>query len=274
MLVPRVGSQRWGGTPVRLHGDAPKRGTATRRSGARRYAEASRVAGGPFWSHAGHVTGTWERLRPVLARLRDDPAVPLRTWPDLDHGDGGHPPFSIWLAAWAVDAAARLHQEFGPDVDLRVGFLHYPLAGPADLGPDHLRPAEAPRTVCPSWIVAAPSEPVAVASGHDLRSVLVMRNDGSETAHLRTNGTVTATIVDPVTRRTVGGFAGMQVLPMVIVELPPGGTSRVPLLVGTASLDPRLGFAVPPGQWAFTAELDLSPGGPCQLPPHPLTILP
>ena len=246
------------------------------------------VAEGPAWPHADQVAGTWERLRPILERLRDDPAAPLRTWPNLvDPGTGG-PPYSIWLAAWAVDAAAELDHEFGPDVELRVGFLRYPSRDPGDAdadadvgagaetGADRLRAevAPSPTTACPHWIVATPDQSVAVASGHDLRTSLVVRNDGEEAVHIRTNGMVTATIVDPTTHRTVGGFAGAQTLALVTFVVAPGSETRLPLLVGTASLDPNLGYAVPPGAWAYTVELELDPSGRCRLGEIPVTVLP
>ena len=220
------------------------------------------------------MAGTWDRLRRHLTRLRDDPEAPLRTWPDPDEPAADGPPFSIWLAAWAVDAAAELDHEFGPDVDLRVGFLRYPLASSADIDIDRMRAGDVSSPASPDWIVATPGQPVAVASGHDRRTTLVVRNGGAEAVRIRTNGTVTATIVDPATHRAVGSFAGAQTLALVTFVLEPGGETRLPLLVGTASLDPHLGFAVPPGPWAYTVELDLDPGGRCHLPEAPVTILP
>jgi hypothetical protein len=42
-----------------------------------------------------------------------------------------------------------------------------------------------------------------------------------------------------------GGFSGFQTLPLVVFRVAPGQTGRVPLLIGTASFTPRLGYAVP-----------------------------
>lgn len=211
--------------------------------------------------------------------MRDDPSAPLRTSPDPDGSGAGGPPYTIWLAAWAGDVAAELDHEFGPDVDLRVGFLPFPLPDliGADTGDGRVRAEVAPgpaTPACPHWIAAAPAERVAVPSGHDLRTSLVLHNGGTETVRIRTNGMVTATIVDPTTHRNIGGFAGAQTMALVTFALAPGGETRLPLLVGSASLDPHLGYAVPPGEWAYTVELDLDPGGRCWLPEMPLTILP
>ena len=219
-------------------------------------------------------------MRPYLTRLRDDPAAPLRSWPDPDGPAPNGPPFSIWLAAWAVDAAAELDHEFGPDIDMRVGFLRYPLTSSGNMDIARRRAEEVLDSAgptfpaCPEWIMATPGEPLAVPSGHDRRTTLVVRNDGAEAFRIRTNGTVVATIVDPTTHRPVGGFAGAQTLALVTYELAPGGDTRLPLVVGTASLDPDLGFAVPPGPWAYIVELDLEPFGPCYLPESPITVIP
>ena len=170
-----------------------------------------------------------------------------------------------------------------------MGFLRYPSRDPGDAdadvgagagvatGADRLRAEVAPRpttAACPHWIVATPDQPVAVASGHDLRTSLVVRNDGEEAVRIRTNGMVTATIVDPTTHRTVGGFAGSQTTALVTFVVAPGSETRLPLLVGTASLDPHLGYAVPPGAWAYTVELELDPSGRCRLGETPVTVLP
>jgi len=74
----------------------------------------------------------------------------------------------------------------------------------------------------------------------------------------------------------VGGFAGFQNRPLIIFRVAPGQTERVPLLIGTASCTPRLGYAIPPGDWGVQATLTL--GSPLRDSPRrrtpvlPLTI--
>jgi hypothetical protein len=46
---------------------------------------------------------------------------------------------------------------------------------------------------------------------------------------------------------------GAQQLPLVIFRVPPGQTGQVPLLIGTASATPHLGYAIPPGDWGIEA---------------------
>jgi hypothetical protein len=73
-----------------------------------------------------------------------------------------------------------------------------------------------------------------------------------------TNGQVTAQVVDPRTRAVVGGFAGGQILPGVYFRAAPGETVVVPVLVGTASFLPDVGYAIPAGEWAIQVVLELA----------------
>jgi hypothetical protein len=83
-------------------------------------------------------------------------------------------------------------------------------------------------------------------------------------------------VVDPQTGEVVGGFAGAQRLRLVIFRVAPGQAEQIPLLIGTASGTPRLGYAIPPGEWAIqvTLTLGLHPGDSPRrrTPLLPLTI--
>ena len=48
----------------------------------------------------------------------------------------------------------------------------------------------------------------------------------------------------------------------------PGETSRIPLLIGTASFTPRLGYMIPAGDWGIQATLKLGPVNSTR-PPEP-----
>jgi len=98
-----------------------------------------------------------------------------------------------------------------------------------------------------------------VRSGQTLRHGLLIRNLTGQELEIATNGQVTATIVDPGTGEVVGGFAGFQTLPLIIFRVAPGAAERIPLLIGTASLVPPLGYTVPAGTWGIQAELTLGP---------------
>jgi hypothetical protein len=113
-----------------------------------------------------------------------------------------------------------------------------------------------------------------VRSGFDAISELQLRNLGSRELTIRTNGNLTARVLDPVSGEVVGGFVGAQPTPGVVFRLVAGETTSVPLLLGTTSFVRALGYAIPPGQWTFDAVLDLGDSGRYVTPQLPFTVVP
>lgn len=199
----------------------------------------------------------WDELKVVLARLLDQQPGTLTLSPSLDVDEGREPPFTIQLAPWATAAAEELHRQFGDDIELTVGALPYPPAGQptrpaATVGP----PAD---LLDPHEIAAELADPAVVRSGHTLQAGLLLHNLTGRELQIATNGQVTAAVVDPPTGEVVGGYAGFQHLPLIIFRVAPAQTERIPLLIGTASATPRLGYAIPPGDWGIQATLTLGP---------------
>ncbi len=196
----------------------------------------------------------WDELKVVLARLRDQQPGTLMAYPMPEVDEGRQPPFTIRLEPWAAATAEQLHQQFGDDVDLTVGALAYPPGRPPP-GPPVAGPA--PDLLDPREVSAELDGPAVVSSGHTLRHGLLLRNLTGRELQIATNGQVTAVVVDPHSGAVVGGYAGFQQLPLIIFRVAPGQTGRVPLLIGTASCTPRLGYAIPPGDWGIQATLTL-----------------
>jgi hypothetical protein len=208
----------------------------------------------------------WQQVSAELVRLADSHPNVLVGWPGPEQRYL-QPPFDIRLSAHAVDVAARLYERFGEYVELTVGALHYPAGyrSPVSSRPSHpeLDPAE---------LRVELDGPLSVGSGHTTRHGLLLTNLGDDAVTVRTNGQLTAQVADPTTGRAVGGYAGPQIAPLILFTAAPGETVRIPLLVGTASYDVELGYAVPPGRWAVVATLDLGDGRTLRTPPLPLTV--
>lgn len=208
----------------------------------------------------------------MIADLRDDPRQPLRGYPN-PNSDEGRPPYHIHLAAWAEDIAAQIYREYEADADIRVGCLHYPER--RILWPDGTEPPQRPvieyKLLPDLTISVSTDEPIVVASGHGIRSRLRLHNRQERVEVVRTNGGVTARVLDHRTGAVVGTDDRAQILPEVTFQIPAGGSSTIPLIVGTASLVGDIGYAIPPGPWAFDVVLDLQ-SGRYRTPPMPMTV--
>jgi len=212
----------------------------------------------------------WDELKVVLARLQDQQPGLLTRYPMPEVDQGRYPPFTIHLAAWAAATAEELHQQFGDNVDLTVGALAYPP------GRQPQRPPSAGQhstLLDPREIIAELDGPAMVSSGHMLRHGLLLRNLTDRDLQIATNGNVTSVVVDPQTGEVVGGFSGFGTFPLIVFRVGPGQSERIPLLIGTASLTLRLGYAVPAGDWGTQATLTLGPD-PRHSPRRRTPILP
>lgn len=211
----------------------------------------------------------WNSLKVVLARLLDEQPGALTSFPDPRVDQGRRPPFSIGLAAWATSAAEELHRTFGTDVDLTVGAQPYPSGSrPRSLGGR----LNIPPPAAPDQVGIELDGPLTVRAGHTARHGLLVTNRTGTDLAISTNGQLTAVVVDPGTDRVVGGFAGAQHMPLVVFRVPAGETRRIPLLVGTTSFEPSLGYAIPPGDWAVRTTLRLGDGRTLGTPTMPLTV--
>lgn len=196
----------------------------------------------------------WDELKVILVRLRGQKPCPLTGYPMPEVDDGRHPPFTIDLAAWATGTAEELHRQFGDDVDLTVGALPYPPSRQPQRSPAPGQPAE---LLDPHEIAAELDGPATVRSGDTLTHGLLVTNLTGQELQIATNGHLTATVVDPETGETVGGFSGPQLLPLIVFRVAPGQTGRIPLLIGTDSTMPQLGYTIPAGNWGLQVTLTL-----------------
>jgi hypothetical protein len=198
----------------------------------------------------------WDEVKAVLLRLRDEQPDVLMQYPMPEVDEGGVPPFAITMAPWAAAIAEELHQQFGDDVELTVGALPYP---PGRQPPSPSATAPPSGLLDPQEITAELDGRAVVRSGHTLRHGLLVGNLTRQELTIATNGQVTAVVVDPRTGQAVGGFAGFQTLAGVFFRVAARTTERIPLLIGTASFTPELGYILPSGSWGIQVPLDLAP---------------
>jgi hypothetical protein len=109
-------------------------------------------------------------------------------------------------------------------------------------------------------------------AGHEAVARVEVTNHGARPVEIHRPAAV---VVDPDTGKTVGdalppsGRAAIRVPDTVLVA--PGRSVRLDLLVGTASRDPVLGYAVPAGEWAIRVFFELS-GHVVRAPLLPITL--
>ena len=95
---------------------------------------------------------------------------------------------------------------------------------------------------------------------------------GDHELTIKTNGHFTAMVFDTRTGDVVGGYWGAQRIPLITFAVFPGDHTTIPLLVGTVSFVPELGYTVPAGLWAMATDLHLGDGRVVRSPSLPLTI--
>ena len=215
----------------------------------------------------------YAEVRRILREaLQTDPS-PLLTWPDPDQGGTREPPVEIWLDAWAVAWARRLHDAAGKKVMLMVGAKRYPPERPAPvltrkelraaqrLGrQDQRDQARSPQRAAPPAMTVTWQVPT-IGSGHSLVHTVLVHNDTDADVALETNGWLEARIVDAAGRE-VGRDVGPTIQPLVVFTVPARGSAEVPVIVGTAATVPDYDYGLPPGEWEAQVRLETSGAEP------------
>jgi hypothetical protein len=220
----------------------------------------------------GHAMSVWTELRLELLRLAEVEPDVLLSYPSPEGEPDRRPPFSIRLEPTGLLVAQDLHRRFGDAVKLRVGVLPYPPAvDDSPFGPVLHDPIEPGHRL--DGIDVELDAPLAVSSGETARHHVRVTNKATKALVVNTNGQLTARVVELATGKHVGGSAGFQRMPLVTFTVPPGETTRIPLLVATASYVSELGYVIPPGRWGLTADLKLADGRTLQSPVLPFDVV-
>lgn len=186
----------------------------------------------------------------------------------LSIGRGGGA-IEVSLAANEEELAGELMSRYGDAIDLTVGALAYPLEDAEEVCED----SPAGEDVHGLRIeVVAPTDPVSAAGVTPLQLSVVLTNDGESRIQFGSGtaiGTILNTSGDVVSSSsTVAiGDAGIG------VDLGPGESMELPLVVSTASCDPALGYALPPGEYQLVAAVQHSDGDTTTLQSRPVPIV-
>lgn len=210
----------------------------------------------------------WSELREDIRRISRESPDAFLSYPDPDRERPGEVRFSVRLAAWASDVATALHDKYGETVALEVGAMPFPgqefVAGPL---------ATLPETRAASMgLSVEPATPLSVRTGRSAMPRVRVVNHSTDKQVLGTNGQLQSAVVDGA-GAVVGRYVGAQNLPFVRFPVEAGHHAEVPVLIGTDSVVPRLGYAVPPGQWHLVVLLNLDRETTVSAP-LPLTVTP
>jgi hypothetical protein len=198
----------------------------------------------------------WESLRVDLRRLREESPGAVVVSPSPDRERRWERRFRIELAAWATDIAAMLVAKYGDVVGLRVGAMTYPTRQlwVTDYSRQlHGAPAES------AGLDVQPLSPLTVRTGRFKREDVLVTNRAAHEQVLLTNGDLRSAVTDD-SGNVVGLYVGPHTLARVGFAIEPHQSRPVPILIGTASVVPDLGYAVPPGQWRLVIALQTDDG--------------
>ncbi|WP_427887995.1 hypothetical protein ACQHIV_33310 [Kribbella sp. GL6] len=211
----------------------------------------------------------WESLRLDLLRIREESPRAFVVYPD-PHTERRHErQFRIRLAAWATGIAEELHTKYGELVDLQVGALGFP-GKELRYGEQIFEMAGEPAEVV-GLTVEAPS-PLTIRSGYFAKLDVLVTNRADHQQTLVNVRSLHTAVTDSA-GAVVGRYAGLTSEPRTELAIDPGQTLALPARVGTASLVPTLGYAVPPGRWSLVVSLITLTGFYLSLPLE-LTITP
>lgn len=215
-----------------------------------------RLVGHPDRLEVLAVPASVAEIERIRAAIMEDPGFdassPLR---QLGPGFGT---VRVRLASFAEEQARRLVDRYGAAVEVWVGAFPYPMDRE---GPVRARELPSPPSLEVEGLEAhidldvGTLEPGAGGEGR-----VVLANRGSGRIELDTTQPLSATLVDPATGRVVGGFVGGVAGTGLRVDLAPGQETAIRLLIGSDSLDPALGYVVPPGSYRLRVFVPVGTG--------------
>lgn len=203
-----------------------------------------------------------------LRRLLNESPDALVEWPDPD-SERREQRIRIQLAAWASDIAATLNARYGDLVDLRVGAMTFPTR---QLWVSEYAYQLPTAPAGPAALEVEPLSPLSIRTGRVRIEDVLVTNRAAHGQLLSTDGHLRSAVTDG-SGRAVGLYVGPHSLALVQFWIEPHQSHALPVLIGTASVVPDLGYAVPPGQWGLVIELGTDSGSLLSAPIE-ITITP
>jgi hypothetical protein len=185
----------------------------------------------------------------------------------------------LGLRADGEAAAAEVRAEYGDLVEITVGILPYPDPFAHGGGCGGL---PGPIVTDTPFAVSATLDAATVRSGHDFGGTVTVTNTSASAAVLDTGQPATAIVFRAGSNRPVGFYDGGIAGTGFGGNLGPSESLSFDLLGGTASCDPALGYALPPGRYDVRVPVDqytMHENAPTEISyllsdPVPLTIVP
>jgi hypothetical protein len=182
------------------------------------------------------------------------------------------------LRADGEDLAAGVFEKYGDLVEITVGLLPYPdrFAGPVQCGTDGLNVSDAPLDL------EAELNTGVIKPGADFRGQVKITNTAAVPFDFQSGPTQTAAVYLPGADVPVGFFTrGLDSIGYG-ATIAPGESITLDVVGGTASCDPALGWALPPGSYEVRVHVEvytMHDNAPTEVayvlsPPVPLTIVP
>jgi len=151
----------------------------------------------------------------------------------------------LTLRADGQDAAAEVRAEYGELVEITVGMLPYP----DRFGGDPVCELVGPIAGDSQLVAVAELEVKSVRSGLDFRGTVTVRNTGADAFDFQSGPRHAAFVFKPGSASPSGFWTGGMDAVGFGKLLAPGESVDLELVGGTASCDPALGYALPPGQY-------------------------
>lgn len=201
-----------------------------------------------------------------LRRLREESPDALVVGPSPE-SERRKPPFHIQLAPWATDIAATLNAKYADLLDLHVGAMTFP-AGQLWVSENavHLNGGQ------PAGLEVEPLSPLSVRTGRHTHEDVLVTNRSAQRHVLVSNGALRSAVTDS-SGNLVGLYVGPHNLKRVEFWIEPQQSQPVPVLIGTASMVPDLGYAVPPGRWSLVI-VPMTDSGPMRSAPLEIIVTP